>query len=193
MGDAATRSGPSKPDPRVRPLTPADAEAFVLVRRRALREEPLAFSASPEDDRAVDLEAVRSWLARPGSSAIFGAFAPGLIGAVGLYREEQRKASHKARVWGMYVAPEHRGAGVGAALMQAAIDHARTLGGVRLVQLSVSDGTPAARRLYERLGFTRWGTEEEALSHDGRLVAEHHMVLRLEGAPRGGALRGGPS
>src|SRR6266446_6142766 len=65
---------------RVRLLAPADAEEFVRVRGRALGEEPLAFSASPDDDRASDRDAVRTMLADPGRSAILGAFAPGLIG-----------------------------------------------------------------------------------------------------------------
>lgn len=163
----------------IRRLTPADADLFVALRRQALQEEPLAFTASPEDDRASDPAAVRAWLAGPGGVAIFGAFAPQLIGAVAISRNETRKGSHKALIWAMYVAPAHRRAGTGEALMRSAIDHAQMLPGVVLVQLSVSEATPAARRLYERLGFTRWGTEEAAVCHEGRVVAEHHMVLHL--------------
>jgi len=164
---------------RVRLLAPADAEEFVRVRGRALGEEPLAFSACPEDDRASDRDAVRTMLADPGRSAIFGAFAPELIGVVGIRREARQKGSHKAHVWGMYVAPAHRGAGAGRALLEAAIAHARTLDGIRQIQLSVSEATPAARSLYERCGFRAWGTEEAALCHEGRAYADHHMVLRL--------------
>ena len=36
-----------------------------------------------------------------------------------------------------------------------------------------------ARRLYERAGFEIWGTEPEALRHDGQSVAEHHMALHI--------------
>ena len=164
---------------RVRLLAPADAEEFVRVRGRALGEEPLAFSASPEDDRASDRDAVRTMLADPGRSAILGAFAPELIGVVGIRREARQKGSHKAHVWGMRVAPAHRGAGVGQALLEAAIVHARTMDGVRQIQLSVSEATPAARRLYERCGFRTWGTEDAALCHEGRAYADHHMALHL--------------
>ncbi len=79
----------------------------------------------------------------------------------------------------MYVAPAHRGEGAGRALLEAAIAHARTLDGVRQIQLSVSEATPAARRLYERCGFTTWGTEVAALCHEGRAYTEHHMALHL--------------
>ncbi len=51
---------------------------------------------------------------------------------------------------------------------------------VALRRQALQEEPPAARRLYERLGFTRRGdTEEAALCHEGRLVAEHHMVLFL--------------
>ena len=45
-----------------------------------------------------------------------------------------------------------------------------------------AEAAPEAGRLYERAGFERWGTEPNALQHDGRSVAEHHMLLRLDDA-----------
>jgi len=98
---------------------------------------------------------------------------------VGLMRDRHVKASHKAHVWGMYVAPSHRGQGVGAGLLQAALQHARTLTGVAWVHLAVTSAAPQAQRLYERAGFEVWGTEPEALRHEGRAVVEYHMALSL--------------
>jgi len=91
-------------------------------------------------------------------------------------------------VGGMYVSPAHRRGGLGRALMSAAVAHARTVSGVRLVTLSVSDSTPAARRLYEAVGFRVWGTEPQALQYEGRLVDEHHMTLLLDEVPDASAL-----
>jgi RimJ/RimL family protein N-acetyltransferase len=48
------------------------------------------------------------------------------------------------------------------------------------VHLSVSDATPAARRLYERAGFEVWGSEPDALRYEGESHLEHHMLLRLD-------------
>lgn len=163
----------------IRALVGADAEAYVAIRRQALLDAPLAFAASPGDDIAATADAVREQLARAPESMIFGAFDPQLTGVVGLYRDRHRKAAHKVHVWGMYVAPSHRGSGIAAALIQAALDHARALPGAAWVHITVSEAAPAARRLYERAGFTVWGTEPEALRHDGRSVVEHHMALRL--------------
>jgi RimJ/RimL family protein N-acetyltransferase len=163
----------------IRPLEEPDAEAYVALRREALLDTPLAFAASPEDDFAGTVEQVREHLRGAPHSVIIGAFRPHLVGTVGVHRDRQIKAAHKAHVWGVYVTPGHRQQGIGAELLAAALDHARTLPGVAWLHLSVSASTPAALRLYERAGFRTWGTEPEALIHGGRAVDEHHLALRL--------------
>ena len=52
-----------------------------------------------------------------------------------------------------YVAPEHRGRGVGRALMDAAVREARRLGSDTM-DIGVDEPDLAARRLYESMGFT---------------------------------------
>ena len=175
----------------IRELRDADAESYVVFRRQGLLEAPLAFGASPEDDLAASPEAVRERLRQGPEWVILGAFQDGLVGVVGLMCDRRVKASHKAHVWGMYVAPSHRGQGVGAGLLQAALRHARTLPGVSSVHLAVTSAAAPAQRVYERAGFEVWGTEPDALRHDGRAVVEYHMALLLgkEGIFR--ALRGG--
>ena len=73
-----------------------------------------------------------------------------------------------------------RGRGHGAALLAAAIQHARSLVGVSHLHLSVADTPVTARRLYERAGFLIWGTEPAALVVDGSTVDVHHMARLLE-------------
>src|SRR5262245_24537075 len=146
----------------VRQLVPDDASAAVALRREALEGEPAAFLSSLEDDRALSPAFVRESLATP-AQATFGAFAPQLVGVVGIGREQKRKASHRAHVWGMYVTPAHRRSGIARALMDAAIGFARGLPGVGEVDLSVAASGEAAVRLYESLGFVAWGTEPHGM------------------------------
>jgi ribosomal protein S18 acetylase RimI-like enzyme len=160
-------------------LEPADASALFALRRESLREEPLAFLASPEDDLASSEETVRALLSRAPQAVVFGARAPQLVGLVGLHCGGARKAAHKANLWGLYVAPAWRGRGVGMQLVQAAVAHARTLPGVSAVRLGVSESALSARRLYERCGFVPWGIEPDAIRHEGRSLAECHMQLAL--------------
>lgn len=161
-------------------LSPQDAEAYAEMRRESLLDSPLAFASSPDDDIVSSAEAAREQLGRAPDSVIFGAFQPGLVGSVGLYRDRHVKASHKAHLWGMYVVPANRRQGVASRLLDAAIRHAASSAGVAWVELSVSSATPGAQRLYERAGFRLWGTEPDALRHDGRTVVLHHMGLALE-------------
>lgn len=164
----------------IRILRKEDAEAYAELRREALIDSPLAFTSSPADDFASSPETLREQLRRAPDSVILGAFDEGLVGAVGVYRDRHVKASHRVHVWGMYVAPSHRGKGIAAELMQGVIQHARSLPGVSWVLLSVSSAAPGARRMYERLGFQLWGTEPDALRYEGQSVVENHMALRLD-------------
>jgi RimJ/RimL family protein N-acetyltransferase len=166
----------------VRPLGPEDAEAFVALRRRALIEEPLAFASSPEEDFALDLGGVRARFGAPldaTGAVTLGAFTPELTGSVGLYRQSGRKSQHKLQVWGMYVAPEQRGRGLARALLLEILRLARTVPGAEQVQLCVTLPSEAARRLYEKTGFTVFGEERRALRVGEVYVDELHMVIQL--------------
>ena len=79
----------------------------------------------------------------------------------------------------MFVAPSHRNLGLGRALLQAAIERARSLPGVRKVQLSVITSQPAARRLYSSMGSGSFGVEPGALHVDGDYFDEEYMYLAL--------------
>jgi RimJ/RimL family protein N-acetyltransferase len=163
----------------IRALRDDDVKAYLGLRREALLDSPLAFGASPADDFVSSVEVVRARLRGAPDWVILGAFQPGLVGAIGLFRDHHRKASHKVHLWGMYVGPGHRRQGIAADLLQAAIRHARSLPGVAWIHLSVTSAAPAARRLYERAGFEVWGTEPDALHHDGQSVVDHHMALPI--------------
>jgi ribosomal protein S18 acetylase RimI-like enzyme len=144
--------------------------------------DPHAFLGSPEDDFAIHPETVRERSAQGERSCerfILGAFEPALAGFLGFYREERRKLRHGGHLWGFYVAPEQRGRRLGAALLAEAIERARAMQGVERVALGVSTRSEAARQLYERAGFRRFGTEPRFLKLDDEYLDEHLMCLDL--------------
>ena len=162
----------------IRELTEADAEAYACLRREALRDAPLAFGASPETDFVSSADAVKTQL-RSGF-IILGAFdGEMLIAAAGLLRGRHAKSAHKVDVWGVYVSPEHRRHGVGRQLLDTLMFRARMMPGVSVVRVSVTSAAPAARRLYELAGFELWGTEPDALRHEGTSVDEYHLARRF--------------
>ena len=164
-------------------MGPADAAALFALRREALSDSPLSFSASPEDDVWSSIDAVLQTMARPPGGVVFGAVDSELVGMLGIHRSTRLKERHRAHVWGVYVTPNSRGQGIAACLLDAAIAHARTLDGVASVHLSVSEATPGAQHVYEKCGFKVWGREPDATRYQGRSATEHHMVLQLTNHP----------
>jgi GNAT superfamily N-acetyltransferase len=163
----------------VRKLGVEDAPLLIALRREALESEPLAFAASVTDDIALVAESVRSFLASPDTQAVYGAFQDvALIGMAGLFRLSKMKQRHKAMIWGMYVQPSFRKAGIGRALLNAAIEQARAWS-VDQLRLSVTEPAAAARHLYESAGFRVWGSEPRAQQWNGQFVTEHHLFLDL--------------
>src|SRR5262249_19931377 len=160
-------------------LTEADAAAYWPLRLRALREEPAAYAAAYEEQRDLPLELAATRLReaeRAPDKAIFGAFDERgqLVGTIGLAREECAKRQHKAVIWGVYVAPEARGRGAGAALLQTALDFGRQIQGLEQVLLAVAAVNAAARALYRTAGFEAWGMEPLALKLADHYVDEEH-------------------
>jgi ribosomal protein S18 acetylase RimI-like enzyme len=170
--------------PEIRQLLAEDAGMLAELRQRALLDSPEAFLSSPEDDPLSSEDAAREELIRAGA-VVWGAFTNRLlVGMVGLHRDSSPKVLHKVYLWGLFVAPQWRGRSVGAQLLRAALEHARSLQGVTAVQLSVGERSDAARRLYEKLGFRVWGLEPAALRVGGRHLNDLHMMLIL--ADQGG-------
>ena len=165
----------------IRKLTPQDAACFQRLRLTGLRDEPSAFASSCDEEKDRPLSATEVQLVGASDSAIFGAFTGGeLIGVVALGREGMRKLAHKGYIWGMLVAASARRQSVGRLLMLEAIAMARSVPGLRQLNLGVNANNAPAIQLYESLGFKAFGHEAGAMLIDGTLHDEVHMSLRLD-------------
>jgi ribosomal protein S18 acetylase RimI-like enzyme len=149
----------------------------------AYARHPDAFTSSAGERSALPLS---WWQARLDTEPlakeiVFGAFAGDgtLCGAAGLGFETREKARHKAQLFGMVVLAQQRSQGVGAALVDAVLAEARSREGIRLVQLTVTDGNESAQRLYERHGFVPFGIEPLAVAVGAGYVAKVHMWCDL--------------
>ncbi|MFM0499838.1 GNAT family N-acetyltransferase [Paraburkholderia caffeinilytica] len=168
--------------PLVRQLGPADRDAYFQLRLRGLKAHPESFGQSYEEAVAKGAAGHEAML--QGARAAEGDFLLGayesahtpLIGVVGLLRSRSDKERHKASVIGMYVAPEAAGRGVGRALLNELLARAAQIQGLRQIQLMVGSRNEPARKLYESLGFRKYGCEVDALNvggvfHDADLMA----------------------
>lgn len=82
-------------------------------------------------------------------------------------------------VLGMGIVEEHRGKGIGEALMRAALAQARARGMTR-VELTVRADNPRAITLYRRIGFVDEGVKRKAIFVDGAYVDVACMALLFE-------------
>lgn len=160
----------------VRPLGPDDVGRMVDLRAEMLADTPVAFLGTPEDDQGLVPGVVLRRLSH-GENITMGAFGPGgdLLSVAGVFREPRLKLAHKANIVSVYTTPSARRQGVSRAVLERLIEHARSMEGIEVLQLSVSAEAPGAQRLYEGLGFRVWGTEPRALANEGRQVDEVHM------------------
>ncbi|GEO27969.1 hypothetical protein AAC03nite_37540 [Alicyclobacillus acidoterrestris] len=94
-------------------------------------------------------------------------------------RENSLKTAHKGNVYGMYVAPEMRGRGLGKSLMLELINKARDCDGLEQINLTVVSKNEYAKRLYKSVGFEVYGVERNALKYNGQYFDEDLMVLFL--------------
>jgi ribosomal protein S18 acetylase RimI-like enzyme len=175
----------------VRRLSSVDAASFREIRLEGLTQDPDAFSSTFDEESGKPLSAFAERLT---ASAVFAAFrGPDILGVAGFYGQPGPKHRHKGTLWGMYVRPQARGAGIGARLVEAVIEHARAH--VELIELTVISENLAARRLYRRLGFEEYGLEKRAAKYRGRYHDDVLMakILSPESEPGAGPPSGDTS
>lgn len=166
----------------IRFLNSQDVTAYRALRLQALGESPAAFGSSYEQEVRLSLTDFAAKI-RPHDevSGIFGAFdeSDRLIGMLGFLRENRPKRSHIGSLWSMYVLPEFRRHGVGAALLDRALAHAQQLDGLRQIILTVTANNIAACSLYKSRDFVVFGLERDALFVDETYFDEEHLVLHF--------------
>lgn len=165
----------------VRVLSRPDAEAMARLRRRGYETDPLAFAGSVDSDPTCQPEVLRTKLATQtleSGSIVMGAFVPELVGLLGLVREEPGKFTHKGRLWGFYVEPQSRRAGVGRSLISEAAQRARAWG-LEQLTLRVCVECEAAIAAYGKFGFESFGREPRALKAASGYFDELHMMALL--------------
>lgn len=155
---------------RVRPLTPSDAVAARDVRLEGLRLSPENFGASWEDEAVKPLTWWRDRLQGP--AHWLGAESGNtLLGLTVVSLNQHAKLAHNADINAVYVRDAFRRRGVGALLMQSAMELLRAKG-IAFATLTVNAENDAAQRLYARFGFTVCGQLQRGLFVNNRFYDE---------------------
>ena len=130
------------------------------LRLRALRESPAAFASTYERERLYTEPDWRGW---PRDGIFFAAGGHSI--ACGWLPVAEPDVANLISMW---VAPEHRGQRVAAALIDAVVEWARTQDRDHL-ELEVAAGNEPARKAYERYGFE--ATDREPFTPGGTVYA----------------------
>lgn len=145
-----------------------------------LEESATAFSADRTRTLALPIEHFRNRTSDEPDNFIVGGFRDdALIATAGAYREPVQKRHHIATVWGMFVHPQHRRAGLGGQLLTRVLQRLAQLPGIERVELAVTVGNDPALALYESFGFEIYGREPAALRIAGVDYDEFHLGLKL--------------
>nr|WP_307189256.1 GNAT family N-acetyltransferase [Massilia sp. UBA6681] len=156
-------------------------QAYRAIRLRALADAPEAFGSTLAREEALPDD---TWATRVAQSAVSGidcalvAQVEGQLAGL-LWAKVDAQDAARVNLFQMWVAPQWRGRGVAAALLDEALGWARARG-TRIVHLGVNSENAGALRLYERAGFQPIG--EPYLMREGAAHMEQEMRLLLDGA-----------
>jgi len=159
--------------------TEENAAAYRELRLEALRNHPEVYSSDYETALGRPMTFWVDRLRAGGTGNVaqmyFAQHGPDLVGMCGIYREDAPRTRHSATVVSLYLRPAWRGMGIASGLVTMCLDWAREHE-VRIVKLAVITANAPAVRLYERCGFQTYGTEPQALYHNGTYYDELLMA-----------------
>ena len=123
-------------------------------------------------------DAVRIWMNYAKLQAALTAEIDNVsCGMANLYLQPYKKFAHQC-LFAIIVDEKFRGKGVGKALLEQLMKHAKDKFSIEILHLEVYDGNPAIH-LYERLGFARYGAQNSFIKEDGTYTAKILMQKYL--------------
>ena len=123
----------------------------------------------------------RGLLMVPERSLFVGRLDGSIVGATQMVRPPRNNEAQAmaATLMHSYVAPYARGHGLARMLTQAVAECARAMG-YQVLNLDVRETQDAAIKLYEGMGFVRWGTHPYYARVAGRTVRGLFYAMKLQ-------------
>lgn len=144
----------------VRIATPEDAPIWRALRLEGIIENPSGFIVTAQEAAAVPIEADVKRLSNGDRVLAFMGETP--VGLAGFNRNPVSRASHRAEIGPVYVAPVARGIGVSDLIMTTLMNAAKAVG-IWQLELFVNEENTPAIALYTRHGFTEMGKIPNAI------------------------------
>lgn len=145
--------------------------------------EPTAFNTTGEEAEKhtehMWRNQCRKWESGYSEQMFFAKHEGELIGLVGVQFDRRVKKQHGATIINFYVKKEFRGNGIGSTLLEKAIEHAKSMGFIEFLKLTVSSGRDSTMKIYTKFGFERTGIIPDDLKLDDTYFDTVHMVKKL--------------
>ncbi len=123
-------------------------------------------------------DAVRIWIGYSRIEAGITADWNGeAVGMANLYIQPYKKLAHTC-LFSIIVKEDMRGKGVGKALIEHLIKHAKEKFKIEILHLEVYEGNPA-KHLYDRTGFKEFGCQTRFIKEDGKYIAKIFMQKKI--------------
>ena len=180
MNSPLPRKCPITDTVEIRALKTEEWSIYKDSRLRALRLAPTAYASDYETQKDFPDEFFQQRVTFLPHNFIYGAWLEEqLIGTAGGFVEQDRKRRHIAHVVGVWVEPEHRQQGIARKLTEAALTQLKQHPDVTSVQIAATATNETAVKLYESMGFVRYGVEPDALQHDDQHYDEVLMAMAI--------------
>jgi cyclohexyl-isocyanide hydratase len=154
-------------------------QEYKLFLQTGLHHDEESFRITPADDSET------SFPTRDREDSFtLGAYVENkLAGVVSFTRDgaDREKLRHKGILFRMYVTRDFRGHGIAKELIEALLKRVRQIKDIEQVNLTVVASNATAKKMYEKFGFTTFGSESNAIKWKGKYFTEDQMVLQLKG------------
>ena len=114
----------------------------------------------------------------PNTYMIIGTINGHIASVAQIQSSDRKRIAHNAEL-AISVKKEYWRCGVGTAVMQELINHAKELGTIRNISLGVKAGNANAMKLYEKFGFERTGIHRDFFNVNGVYDDEILMDLHI--------------
>jgi len=168
----------------IRPATEDDLDELLRYAGALFSEGLPGIFRRPTPTREEELEFIRSHTTRPNSTLLLAVAGVKVVGIAGFLAETLPERAH-AGEFGISIAREWRGRGIGRALLEALFAWAAERG-IRRIEGGAFATNPRALDLYRRLGFVEEGRLRGAVIRDGVPIDLIAIAKTLEPRDRPG-------
>lgn len=162
--------------PVVRTATLDDASSLATYATELFAERLPGIYRREAPTIEQEIEFITSRIAPSNSTLLIAEEDGNIVGLLDFLGGSMAEEAH-AGSFGLSVARDHRGRGIGSMLVGSLIEWAPTVG-VSRIEVRAWSTNPRALALYERLGFEREGLLHDAIAVDGRM-ADVIVLARL--------------